>query len=437
MNAATEGTRRHRCLFYILSALSSVEANRKSGFIIVSPLVKTTRKATLENAYNARAMKLIQDEVFPIRYVETHIVILSTRSVFMTFTTCFLQLALRFGISKSRITIHNHAQSASAADDALRGLQDHGFAVEGIPAVPFGGMFTIGCFREWLADRRRLEHFLHDSSSASEKFQVHDTETRKRRADASYCRKKRFLKKIEVDVMQEEVERLRRQNGRLKEEETRLQECLLRAQKVVEDQAQCRSRVPASVPLHGLLERTSMNGILRALVGAPRAVPSAPASASAALARSDLLSDPSFVGRNGNSSWLGWSDLPSGTIGLATLSSAPSGAPVPVQLFPSVRSILSLPSPSRYNNNNQQLLRTLVGTTAPASGTDPAADALLARALARTLHTQPLPPPTAHFDRSRLQLFQERTERREDLRHLLAQQLLLETLSTRQRGRYA
>ena len=102
MSAVPDAMRRHRCLFYILYTLSSTRENRTSGFITVSPLVKNTRKTTLENAYNARAIKLIQDEVFPIRYVKTHIVILSTRSVFMTFVAVFLQLALRFGVGRRK-----------------------------------------------------------------------------------------------------------------------------------------------------------------------------------------------------------------------------------------------------------------------------------------------------------------------------------------------
>jgi hypothetical protein len=440
MAGVLDGKRRHRCLFYMLYALSSTQANRKSGFVVVSPLVKTTRKSTLENAYNARSVKLVQDEVFPIGYVKSHIVILSTRSVFTAFVTFFLQLALRLGVCQSRITFHNHAQSPTAADDALRDLQNHGFRVEGIPAVPFGGMFTIGCFREWLADRQRLEHMLHDPSNANKgaassstslgKVQIHDTETRKRRADASYCRKKRFLKKIEVEGMQEEVERLRQQNGRLKEEGARLERCLRQAQKVVEDQALCTSRGhPPSAPSHGHHERAATHALLRTLAAAPCAA----SSGQGALHPSVPFPAPTLVGRNSSSSSEScWSDLHS-SLGLATLSSALSGAPVPVQVpvqrFPSVRPTLSsVPPPSHYN---EHLLRTLVGT-ATATTTAPATtDPLLSLALARP---QPLPLHATHVDRSRLHLFHEPPE---DLRQLLVQQLLRETFLPRRRGRDA
>jgi hypothetical protein len=446
MVGVLDGNRRHRCLFYMLYALSSTQANRKSGFVVVSPLVKTTRKSTLENAYNARSVKLVQDEVFPIRYVKSHIVILSTRSVFTAFVTLFLQLALRLGVCQSQMTFHNHAQSPTAADDALRDLQNHGFRVEGIPAVPFGGMFTIGCFREWLADRQRLEHILHDPSNANEgvassstsldKVPIHDTETRKRRADASYCRKKRFLKKIEVEGMQEEVERLRQQNGRLKEEGARLERCLRQAQKVVEDQAQGRSRGhPPSAPSHGHHERAATHpthAILRAL-----AAPCAASSGQGALHPTVPFPDPTLVVWN-SSSGSAYNDLHS-SLGLATLPSALSGAPVPgqvpVQRFPSVRpSLSSVPPPSRYS---EHLLRTLVGTT--TTTTSAATDPLLS--LAQPLHARPQPRPrplplhTTHVDRSRrLQLFHEPPE---DLRQLLVQQLLRETFLPRRRGRDA
>lgn len=425
MSGVLDDKCRHRCLFYILHALSTTQANRKSGFIVLTPLVKTTRKSTLEKSYNARAMKLVQDEVFPISYVKSHLVILSTRSVFMAFTTLYLQLALRLGVSNSQITIHNYAQSPSAADDALWDLQNHGFAVESIPAVPFGGMFTIGCFREWLADRQRLENLLHDpavndgvaSSTVSETAELHDTETRKRRADASYCRKKRFRKKIEIEVMQEEVERLRQQNGRLKEEKAKLEQWLLRAQSAMDAQRQNPSRVPTSLPLHGDHDRVAIQGIMRAL-----AAPCGVSSAGQVETPRVPFSDPRPVGRIAPS-W-GLDDRLS-SLGPATLPNPLLGAPLPAQLLSPVRPSLSV-SPSRYNIE-QALLGTLVGRTTNA------ADPLLSVA-SQTLPRQPL--STTHLDRSRFHVFHERTDPY-DLQQLWVHRLLYEAFPPRHRGRDA
>jgi transposase-like protein len=401
--------------------VSSTQTNRKTGFRAITSLVKNTRKSTLEKGYIARSMKLAQDEVFPIHCLDIHVVILSTRSVFMAFTTFCSQLALRFGVSQNRTTIHNHAQSPSAADDALRDLQNHGFTVEGIPAVPFGGMFTIGCFREWLEDRHRLERHLHDpnvtadgaaSSTASDTADLHDTETRKRRADASYCRKKRYLKRIEVVVMQEEVERLRHQNGRLKEEEARLEQCLVRAQSEVEAHRQHQSRITTSLPSLGDHERAAAvhGSILRAL-----SAPCSVSSGQVALNQRFPFPDPRLLGRNIPS--LGWSD-PHGSLGPATQSNTPLGAPV------QARPNLYVP-PRHYADH---LLRLQLRPP-PTAATDP----LLSRA--QTLHAQ-YPLQTMHLDRNRLQLSNERTDPH-DLQQLLVERFLREAFPSLRRSRDA
>jgi hypothetical protein len=300
--------------------------------------------------------------------------------------------------------------------------------VEGIPAVPFGGMFTIGCFREWLADRQRLEHILHDpnanegaasSCASSERVLHHDTETRRRRADASYCRKKRFLKKIEIEVLKEEVERLRQQNQKLKEEEARLERCLIGAHSVLEAELQRPSRVMTSLPLHGDHERAAIRGSILPTLTAPYAVSS---GGQVALNESLPFRDPRLVGRSIPSS--GWVDRHS-SFGPETLFNTLLGAPSTSQLFLPVRPSLSVP-PSHYTNDH--LLRTLVGPTTNAM--DP-----LPSLAAQTLHAQPFhrqPLSTTHLDRSSLQVSHERTDRY-DLQQLLVQRLLNEPFPPRDR----
>jgi hypothetical protein len=200
---------------------------------MISPLGKNTRKSTLEMSATSRGISLIRSEVIPIRVVEGHLVVLEDRAIFNTFISLLMGVSEKLNILKGRVKVHNHATTAS--DALLKDLQQHGFDAEGIPTVPFGGLFSFGCFKSWIVDRRRVESNVYSSDiSDVATYEIEEETRKKKRADAANCRRKRFRKKIELQVTQEEVKRLRQQNLRLREQESILVDCLQRANQVVE-----------------------------------------------------------------------------------------------------------------------------------------------------------------------------------------------------------
>jgi hypothetical protein len=232
-----DSRRRLRALFYVLSALSESEDIREKGFVMISAFGKNTRKSTLEISVTTRGISLIRSEVIPISVVAGHLIVLEDRAIFNTFISLLMGVSEKMNILKGRVKVHNHATSAS--ETLLKDLEQHGFDAEGLPTVPFGGLFSFGCFKAWIEDRRRLEANVHNSHTSDvATYEMEEEARKKKRADAANCRRKRFRKKIELQVTQEEVQRLQQQNLRLREQESILEDCIKRAHQVVESHFQ-------------------------------------------------------------------------------------------------------------------------------------------------------------------------------------------------------
>jgi hypothetical protein len=234
---AMDVDRRLRCMFYILSVMAESESTRRNGFVILSVVGKNTRKATLEINTNTRGLTLLRSEVILTRVVGGHLVVMENRPLLTTFASLIVGVAERLKVLTGRIVVHNNGQSES--DSLVKRLQEHGFDMEGIPTVPFGGLFSFGCFKSWVEDRIRLETAGPGAGVALSENDAtlteEDEKRKKKKIDAAYCRRKRFRKKIEVEVMQAEVERLQQQNDRLREQGTALEGCIQEARNVVEE----------------------------------------------------------------------------------------------------------------------------------------------------------------------------------------------------------
>jgi hypothetical protein len=226
-------------MFYVLSVMAESEATRRHGFVVVG---KNTRKGTLEINTNTRGLSLLRSEVTLARVVAGHLVVLENRPLLTTFASLIVGVAERLKVlRKGEIVVHN---GPSDSDSLVKKLQAHGFDMEGIPTVPFGGLFSFGCFKAWVEDRIRLETAGPGAgvavSETDPTLAEEDEKRKKKRIDAAYCRRKRFRKKIEVEVMQAEVQRLQQQNERLREQGNALEGSIQEERNVVE-----RKVVPA------------------------------------------------------------------------------------------------------------------------------------------------------------------------------------------------
>jgi hypothetical protein len=240
-----DGTRRLRCLFYALSVVAESPSTRHNGVVMVSVVGKNTRKAALGKDTSARGLALIRSEVIPARVVAGHVVIMENRPLLSTFAALVLGVAEKLHVLKGQIFVHNNG--TPEAGSLLKRLQEHGLDMEAIPTVPLGGLFSLGCFRAWVEDRIRHETTkrpgagVASSSASSDAADAAITEEdedemrrKKKRIDAAYCRRKRFKKKIEREVIQAEAERLRLQNVRLREEGAALERYIQEARQLVE-----------------------------------------------------------------------------------------------------------------------------------------------------------------------------------------------------------
>jgi hypothetical protein len=278
-----DGTRRLRCFFYALSVVAESPSTRRNGVVMVSVVGKNTRKAALGKDTSARGLALLRSEVIPARVVAGHVVIMENRPLLSTFAALVLGVAEKLHVLKGQIFVHNNG--TPEAGSLLKRLQEHGLDMEAIPTVPLGGLFSLGCFRAWVEDRIRHETTgrpgagVAASSASSDAADAaiaeedeDETRRKKKRIDAAYCRRKRFKKKIEREVMQAEAERLRLQNERLREEGATLERCIHEARQLVEryelrmnlplsnDQVHRGHHTPADVSRSGVCGSSGVTG---------------------------------------------------------------------------------------------------------------------------------------------------------------------------------
>jgi hypothetical protein len=263
-----DGTRRLRCLFYALSVLAESESTRNNGVVIVSVFGKNTRKAALDKSASSRGLKLVRSEAFPARVVAGHLVVMEDRPLLTAFASLVVGLAETLHVLRGKIFVHNHGKSTSGS--ILTRLHEYGFEVEGIPTVPLRGLFSLGCFKAWVEDRLRREVSGDARASAGARVTSLSSDAatdavrtqrggedatdeegmarKKKRIDAAYCRRKRFKKKIELEVTQAEAERLRQQNERLRDDGATLERCLHEARTLVERYENGESESELNVP---------------------------------------------------------------------------------------------------------------------------------------------------------------------------------------------
>jgi hypothetical protein len=253
--------KRKRGIFYVLSVAGESAQVRKNGLVFLSAFCDKTRKSTFDLQMLSDKVSLMKKEVLPYRFVGMHLVMLSQRPILNMVVPMTLQAFEKMNCLKRGIVVH----SRKPADQLLEEFKRHGFDPESIPKVPFGGFWTLGCFRRWMEERLLKERKAHDpkpaalSSSAASSFAAeeaaggaptsgsvegeehHETEEeygeqlrKKRKMGAAYARRKRARNKIEVEVMQNEVERLNAQKEAFENEGAKLEALLAEARAMSE-----------------------------------------------------------------------------------------------------------------------------------------------------------------------------------------------------------
>jgi hypothetical protein len=274
--------KRKRGIFYVLSVAGESEQVRRNGLVFLSAFCDKTRKSTFDLQMLADKVSLMKKEVLPYRFVGMHLVMLSQRPILNMVVPMTLQAFEKMNCLKRGIVVH----SRKPQEQLLEDLKRHGFDPESIPKVPFGGFWTLGCFRRWMEERqlkekKKCEPKVLPSSSPfaaaeeaagvgvsggpDENRAEAETEEeegedygeqlrKKRKMGAAYARRKRARNKIEMEVMHHEVERLKSQKEALEREGYSLQALLSEARSMVdridndpEVYAQL-SAVPAPVP---------------------------------------------------------------------------------------------------------------------------------------------------------------------------------------------
>jgi hypothetical protein len=236
-----ELNRRMRVFFYLMNVASEEESCQRNGIVIMSVTGEKTRATTFQDENLMKGLGFVRKEVIPVKIRCVHLILLSKRPILKAVISGTLKHFERWKFVLQRTIVHSESDTEKLLDE----LSKYGFDPEGLPKVPVGGSWTFGCFKRWRDDRLLHEQHRYEFRStengkslqelleSAESIREEDQRRQKREMDALYARRKRARKKIEMQVMQDEVDRLRRQQDSLRETGNRLEALLEQAQTVV------------------------------------------------------------------------------------------------------------------------------------------------------------------------------------------------------------
>lgn len=230
--------KRLRCLFYLLHVASENQDAQTKGIVLLTVYGAKSRATSFDGRTLAQTISLFKKESIPLRVKAFHLVMMSKRPILEPVIPITLDtLMQQWPYLRQRTVVHDKV----AVTKLLQDLEKYGLGPEILPKVPVGGSWTFGSFKSWRDDRllyeKRIQAANLTSAALSEAVDKlkEEEETRKRRqADAVYARRKRTRQKIEMEVMQEQVDRLEKQQRHLKETGKLLEEKLAQAKMLVE-----------------------------------------------------------------------------------------------------------------------------------------------------------------------------------------------------------
>jgi hypothetical protein len=225
--AVTDKDKRMRCLFYWLSAVSETDGT----LVSLSVYNSRTRMATFDPRLLSESVSHFGvRQVIPVRFAEAHMVMIAT-GLGSVIPLTVREMERMGPDNPCKVVVYDQ----KPAEKIPAEMKEHGFTLEGLPRVPFGGLFCFGEFRRWMDDRVRREVLVYgDFSKPPPLESPEEAEARrKRHLEAANARRKRARKKIEASVLESEVKRLRRQRDALRRTEEELTKRLEDARLVV------------------------------------------------------------------------------------------------------------------------------------------------------------------------------------------------------------
>lgn len=230
--------KRLRCFFYLLHVASENQDAQTKGIVLLTVYGAKSRATSFDERTLTQTISLFKKESIPLRVKAFHLVMMSKRPILEPVIPITLDtLMQQWPYLRQRTIVHNKV----AVTKLLQDLEKYGLGPESLPKVPVGGSWTFGCLKSWRDDRllheKRIQAASLTSAALSEavdKLQDEEETRKRRQADAVYARRKRTRQKIEMEVMQEQVERLEKQQRHLKEAGQLLEEQLAQAKMFVE-----------------------------------------------------------------------------------------------------------------------------------------------------------------------------------------------------------
>ena len=219
---------RLRCFFYFASVLMEEEINRNDGVIFLGIM----RNLTLARSFGLNDPALVVEHAVPISARSMHAVRCKTSLPLLKFTLPFL---IKY-ISKAMKRIHFHLGNDK---QVLQSMESTGLPASILPAQ-IGGSWTYDRFEEWCNDRCQfeMERFpsLKLATAVSQRLvHVQDKKVdRRRQLRVMYSRQKRKRQKDMLNNLHEQVFDLKNEERSLREENTRLEQLVVRASVAIE-----------------------------------------------------------------------------------------------------------------------------------------------------------------------------------------------------------
>jgi hypothetical protein len=224
--AVTDTAKRLRCLFYFLSTVSETDA----ALVSLSVYNIRTRMATFDPVFLSKSVSYFGvRQVIPVRIVEAHMIMIAT-GLGSVIPLTVREMERLDQSNPCKVVVYDQ----KPMEEIQAEMKTHGFTLEGLPRVPFGGLHCFGEFRRWIEDRIRKEgQVYYDSNPPPLEDPVEVAARRKRQIEAASARRKRARKKIQTSVLRSEVDRLTRQRDELCRKEAELQKKIEEARLVV------------------------------------------------------------------------------------------------------------------------------------------------------------------------------------------------------------
>jgi hypothetical protein len=253
-----ETSRRLRCTFYIFNVIAQ-ETGEGHEIAVISVFGNKTRRASVVPQLMFKGMTLFGlRQILPIAATSWHVVQLGKRN-FVTrhVLPIVMKICEAMGSKKPKSFRVHEVGNERDIERLQEELQKAGFGLEGLPKLGLDGLWTIGCFKEWVESRLRLERRVYDAPSPlplsgggdgaaslggtsvvglrqldeaeAQEEQVH----KRRQAEAAYARRKRARRKINLRVLQDEVRRHQDQKKELIQTQEELKRLLTEAERIV------------------------------------------------------------------------------------------------------------------------------------------------------------------------------------------------------------